>query len=520
MISLEERSKKIRWSVFWSLVEKVFVVLVAIAAFEALALLGDACDEAAKSKKTRYKLDADTLNELSLIAGQIAATPAAHDALANAAKNFRPKPAPPRRGVDAFGTAAELATAVERLVDIEIWKEYTDTVKKIADAPPLKRDELRPDPLTNAEARARGLTMATHALVESAVLKLPSKSPATLRMYDEDDPMHVMFEILWYSALIVGVLASSYLLLIIFRALPFTSIEGYWTERVKDLVSRAAPSAAIRTVAGTAALAPLAAAVVLGGGVIGGTSYATMPGGASRTTIIHEHEPLTVTHTSYSPELTFDFRSYPQTPPAFDEQGLKKKIDEARDAVNAATKNAVDQRLMNTEARIDRVDSTMDRAIDQQLLIGDLALDAREAGRYSASKIDVVSKKVGKIDDVDSTTTTIKSEQAKGAVIDNDVLGQSAAADERGYFSRAFGWTLFQVTPGVIDAMRAKLGAGAMREGTPERAFIDALGKMKKGPFNFRDFDKELDKVLPDSAVAIAKENRRALLRLSALPRE
>jgi|GEM_PF-3088652 len=521
MISLKERASKIRWTAFWSFAEKVFVVFVAIAAFKALTLLGTKSDEATKSRKTRYKLDQATLCKLSSLADQIAAMPAAHDALSNAADHFSLETK--QKVPDTFATPAEFAVAVERLVDIEIWKEYTTSIAASLIAKSPKSGEGRPDALANADARARGMIAASHALVESAVLKLPTESVKERfgAMYDEDDPMHVMFEILWYASLIIGVLAASYLLLIIFRALPFTSIESYWTERVRDLVNRAAPGVATRSLTGVATLAPLAAALALGGTIIGGTSYATVPGGASRTTtVIHEHEPLTLNRDTYSPEFTFDFR-HSQTVQPIDYEVIKRDIGAARDDVKSATRTALDQRLTDTDNRVEHVDGTIGRLIDQQLLIGDLALDAREAGRYSASKINDVSNKVTPVEAIGRTTSTMSVAQADGAALDGEVLAQTAVADERGFWARAFGFTNFQVTPAVVDAFRARLGVRAVMQGTDESTLIQALIEMEKvPPLNYLAFGKALAKCVPANAAHLVDEHRRALLRLSALPRD
>lgn len=82
------------------------------------------------------------------------------------------------------------------------------------------------------------------------------------RIVDPDDPLNVIYDSLWYGALIIGVLTFAALVLSpVFRAIPLAGVDDSMAERLKTLIARGPRM--MRTASGIAAAA-VGAAVIVG----------------------------------------------------------------------------------------------------------------------------------------------------------------------------------------------------------------------------------------------------------------
>jgi hypothetical protein len=89
----------------------------------------------------------------------------------------------------------------------------------------------------------------------------PQISAVAARIVDADDPLNVIYDSLWYGALIIGVLTFAALLLSpIFHAVPISGAEESLAEKVKSLIARS--PRAMRTASSVAATAVGAMAIV------------------------------------------------------------------------------------------------------------------------------------------------------------------------------------------------------------------------------------------------------------------
>ncbi len=86
-------------------------------------------------------------------------------------------------------------------------------------------------------------------------------------MVDPDDPLSIIYDVLWYAALIIGVMAFAALVLApVFRAVPLTGAEDSFGERVRGFFSRApralsTGSSLLAAAVGTAAIVGASAAL-------------------------------------------------------------------------------------------------------------------------------------------------------------------------------------------------------------------------------------------------------------------
>lgn len=432
-------------------------------------------------------------------------------------------------------TTQELTAFVEHLTDAAIWSEYAETVQSLQkkylaqlqqDAKlAAKSGETGKMPDTNAvfanslaaeEARTRSRIAAVHARVEAKVIHLKEGDESFLsRMADEKSSLHVLFEIMWYALMIVGVLACSFLLMVAFTALPFTSIDGEWTKRMEELLKTAAPGAA-RAVA----IAPLAAAAIIGGTVLTGASYATVPGGISREVVRREqtieNHPVTNEGSPY-----YDYRKY--TPSGIDEATLIRQLDVATGRINNSTENhavAVSACVRDGSANvIEHVRGSTDEVLDKAAGIELIASAATGHASAAHAAAETTAAHTATIDRrIANDGQSIDDEQQRQNELQSHSIAATTAVDDRGFWRRNFGRTQYKVGAAAIDAMNERMAAEKISQ-SDQLAVHTALRAMTTvPPLNSSRFREALARHgMPEPMITCYF---RTLLHVSELPRD
>jgi hypothetical protein len=407
-------------------------------------------------------------------------------------------------------TRPELVAAIEQLADAMIWRETSDEIRTLdkqsraaakaaAEASRSQQDNQKNkasteareiehafDSIASQDALARTRIAGMHALIEATATQIENEKagtePPLQSMFDEKHPLYVLYEICWFTLLALAVLASSWLLMILFTVLPFTSAEGYWTKRIGELIEKTVPG-----MVSAAAALPLAGAALIAATAFAGTSFATTPGGyarnANRTTIedhsTHVHPPAQVS----SPQIEEALRqvaemlageihgaeSHLQNTAKTNQGLVDGRLDIAHDtqvktlllssaaasysgaaaAVGSVAAAAGYQTVIQTEpvARIDKTTGELNATIGKPTLEGTMA--------YQAATI---SKSLA--DDQDQIKTAHKNivneyeEESGGRKAS---LDQSTRVDTRILFWRMFGRMQFKVTPAAVRQMAAYL---------------------------------------------------------------
>lgn len=431
-------------------------------------------------------------------------------------------------------TTQELTAFVEHLTDAVIWNEHALTVQdlqknyraQLAQDAKLaaKSGEAGRTPDTNAvfanslaaaDAQTRSRIAAVHARVEAKVIHLKEGDTSFLsQMADEKSSLHVLFEIMWYALMIVGVLACSFLLMVAFTALPFTSIDGEWTKRIEEILKTAAPGAA-RAVA----IAPLAAAAIIGGTVLTGASYATVPGGISREVMRREqtieNHPVTNEGSPY-----YDERKYTQS--GIDEAVLIRQLDFATGRINSTTQNhaaAVSACVRDVSAGvIEQVHGSAGAVLDKAEGIELVASAATGHASAARTAAETTADQTGRIDRrIANDGESIDEEQQRQDGLQSHSIAATTAVDDRGFWGRNFGRTQYKIGAAAIDAMNARMSAEKISE-SDQLAVHSALRAMTTvPPLNSSRFREALARHgMPEPMITCYF---RTLLHVSALPR-
>jgi len=526
---------EVRRHVISSYIEKLFVVVVAIAAFTGLLELGHATDD------QKMQVNRDLLQRLEKTASKMRGDPTAQrtDALRQLdalAKNFA------EDGKSPSVSPAEAAVQIEHLADEAVWDDYqTDiagpataqtvpTASKPSNSTASKagksgRDS---DGLAAAEGRARGRIAAVHALIEAAMPHVQGEPKSIWKqMADEKSSLHVLYEIVWYSLLIIGVLACSYLLMTVFMALPFTSLDSHWTERLNEILKTGLPQGA------RMALTPLAAAALIGGTVIAGASYATVPGGVSRRYVEQVRNEFGGARIELSP-ATYN---YPQTPnvtvDGINEGRIVSLVEGAKKDINTQTNSradAIGHSLTDTRsvvtAAISKVATAVDNTKNEAQAAHELADKANghaesadthaQSANTHAESADTQAHGIASAIEVKSAAVSVEQERQDAR--QSHVLAQTAAADERGFWRRNFGFTMFKVGPGVIDAIDARMASEHCSDAERQQ-MRDVMKAMAdhEDPASRWGFEAALDR--HKLAPALKDRYFRTLLHLCELPR-
>jgi hypothetical protein len=446
----------------------------------------------------------------------------------------------------------EFVAAVEQLVDERIWRETAAKIRTLAGMQP---DEHYLDRIAGEESLARTRIAGLHALIEARATQIEKSQEqhTPLRsMLDEKHPLYVLYEICWYMLLALAVLASSWLLLTLFTVLPFTEAEGYWTKRIGDIIDKFAPGMA------SAAL-PLASAGLIAATVFAGTGFATTPGGYARpSTTVRVFDDRSM-HLSVQP-----------MGPSQDMQdaleSLKIALNEQIGASRDEVVNTVHDRAGSLEEHLqwadERQKNTLACATSADAHAGSAELNAKQATLNAA----VAADQTRSVETINSTTQTVAkvigtpeapdrslfrnvdaidgklaassatlahakkevdNQYAESSDARSAWFAQAAVVDERGFFWRTFGRTLFKVGPAAIHSMAAYLNVKLNDKGWPPaddesteakliNVLIDAqcLTPMRSG-----EFREALRKNQPSEVAELMKRYDRQLLHLCALQR-
>jgi hypothetical protein len=359
----------------------------------------------------------------------------------------------------------------------------------------------------------------------------------------DDSGTHVVYEMLWYASLLLGVVASSILFLVVVTALPITGGEGYVKKGVDELLKRAPTS-------GKSGIAAPLLAAVIGGGTLVGTVAATQAGGqgrgvyerasiesAARSSLIRAGDQV-----SYrGGDIDAAFHSTEEVelpPPAINLDPITDSlytISESAGRVVGETRRAnekIAEVLRSALSRIagqERAASETSRllvALQQAVGIVQTDLgrhedDATQLEQALAKLTSAVAEHEAEIAGAVQTVKEIEDRQADASA---RYLAQTAQRDPRGLFARTFSGTLYQVGPLVPSLMSTFLEDTT--DPKARTAMLEVLHKMRgEGPFKGSEFEsrlrKELHKRLAPEQVKILlrQSNRSALLKICAMPR-
>jgi hypothetical protein len=324
-------------------------------------------------------------------------------------------------------------------------------------------------------------------------------------------------------------------------ALPFTSLDSHWTERLNEILKSGLPQ-------GTRmALTPLAAAALIGGTVIAGASYATVPGGVSRRYVEQVRNEFGGARIELSP-ATYN---YPQTPnvtvDGINEGRIVSLVDGAREDINTNTTSradAIGQSLTETRTAVTEAISTVATAVNDakaeataaRQLAGNASQYASDADSHAksaethaqsaethaqsadthAQSADTRTRAIASAIDVKSTS--VAHEQERQDARQSHVLAQTAAVDERSFWRRNFGFTMFKVGPGVIDVIDARMASEHCSDAERQQ-MRDVMKAMAdhEDPASRWGFEAALDR--RKLAPALKDRYFRTLLHLCELPR-
>jgi hypothetical protein len=571
-----------RREALFSLGHKFAILAVAMIAFWGLVALGNHSRDVTKRTQGKWQLSRENLTELAAVAANVAAvqgtsasggqraqTNADADFIKDVAAAFDPQ----KKLGKGVGTRQEFVTAAEQLVDAQIWRECRDNIRtavlgvsaittntaspalktskgaKPANAAPDANRYL--DIISAEEAFARTRIAGVHALLEAAAtqvdLSQSEAAPVLDKMFDEKHPLYVLFQLTWYLLLSLAVLATAWLLMILFTVLPFTSAEGYWTKRMGDLLEKFAPG----LISGSTVV-PLVSTLLIAGSVLAGTGMATVPGGTAR--------PASYVHTDVADHSTHIRNVVTEGgSTGIRSSELKAALSATEGAINTvigSTKEAINSSVQETGRKVTDLHGKTDGLIQTTRVIDQATNAQSEIAKNSkaiadkASKIDDAASKAGAA--AENTGTIAKrlatDEQsvtnARQAIdVENErqksardaELSQAAVVDERGFLGRAFGRTLFRVGPGVVQQMAAFLNVSvdppsvkppAPVSPTPDARLVALLQKMAAPsipPLNSSKFEERLLSEAgadPEVRDLIHNKHRRRLLHLCALPRD
>jgi len=581
--------KAARREAIFSLGHKFAILAVAMLSFWGLVALGNHSRDVTKRTQGKWQLSRQNLTELANVAANVAAVQTASSSQGQRAqtnsdadfiKDIAAAFDPQKKLGKGVGTRQEFVTAAEQLVDAQIWRECRDNIRTAVTAvsgsttnttsrPPntakgAKAANTAPDAnryldiISAEEAFARTRIAGVHALLEAAAtqvdLSQSETAPILDKMFDEKHPLYVLFQITWYLLLSLAVLATAWLLMILFTVLPFTSAEGYWTKRMGDLLEKFAPG----LISGSTVV-PLVSTLLIAGSVLAGTGMATVPGGIAR--------PASYVRTDIADHSTHIRNVVTEGGPtgirsgelkaalSATEGAITKVIDSTTGAINSSVQKTEEtvtdlhgktdgliQRtngLIQTTGAIDRATNAESEIAKNSKAIADRASKIDDA----ASKANAAAENTGTIanrleTDEQSVTTAkqaIEVENGRQKSARDAELIQAAVVDERGFLGRTFGRTLFHVGPGVVQRMAALLNVSidppavnpsAPLSPTPDARLVALLQKMAAPSIPALNSSKFEARLLSEAGAdtevrdLIHNKHRRRLLHLCALPRD
>jgi hypothetical protein len=486
----KEALRKARRQFAWSFAHKIAIAAIAIIAFERLAWVGRASDTHAKKRTQRWVLSRVEFSTIVAEANNITQDVSANTGPKIISPSSKIPPTTPEMAAiraikdvqnsiigdpQMFATRDELASALKKRVDARIWAIGTNELAEELVAKPHSKDLEKM--VREKEAWIRARSAAAHTLIDAGSVRITAADSNNAsesmwkKMFDSSTPYYVIFQMLWYSLLLIGVLSVSYLLLILFSALPFTNLESYWTKRITDILSSAA---------GVRIAAPLLGSAVLAAAIVAPTMGQTAPGGLSReeTTIRQATVYGARTTTNIEGSQTTTNIEGSQTTTNVDARNIHNGLgDQAfKDAVANLTRAMtlrVPQKvgdelrplIMNTRTDLRGITRQMvDLVTTQEIMASDLAiarakaLEAADAAQKALAKATELDKaQTAMQSSLSESGTKISAVQARQDELGSNLRLQTTQTDERNVWARAFGPTMFEMTPAVIDAMTIRL---------------------------------------------------------------
>ena len=527
----------------WSYLHKVLLLIVAVLGFQSLHALSELKREHGDLQKVQYTAE-----------GLVAL-------VAEASGSERALTLPPVPG-GVFSTREQMEAALKDQAEARVWSEFHQVVagwrKEMARLQQLpvtdarQREYARYADLVGREeayARTRAQAVRQRLGAQFAALDVkPLRKTATglkARLsptLDPDNDLYVLYQILWYASLFVGVGAASLLLVVLLTALPITDGEGYWTAKIRELLSRTPSIPGARH----SVAAPLLAAMI-GGGTMLGTIAETVPGGTARPPadpIIYtcrekcdsELQVTSETNNSFELTVTSGPHDPPRLPPqppidlgpvtsalhgvqtAVEKEG--RKVTEAVTSSGAATARAINEKIDVTANATNRIleatDGKLGPARDSLKTIDATLATVPPAVTTEAA---AVRTKVG--DSAEAIEKQSADIAAKEDARAKASLAYAAERDPRGAFLRMFGFTQYRISPGVIQMMEARVTNELQRA-----ALSAALKKLSVDAKTGEPIDRSrwelesaLRKELGVEYQRLANEQLPALLRVAAMPR-
>ena len=503
-----------------------------------------------------------------------------------------------------YETREQLISALQDISEASAWARFravtSDAHTKMQNAKmqnaKLAQDEYVrfADFVAHEETYAKALASAARKSVGARLAAMdlkPEKPPEeTLTVFEELiqptlDPgsdTHVIYQILWYASLLIGVVASSMLLVIVFTALPITTAEGYWTKRINELIEWR-PGSAMRSIVAPLLAAPLLTAA-LAGGTLAGAAMATEAGGNARPPKDQRAQSDQGNRIPQSPKIELPKGDPPKTgeekPPVPPDEVSERldAIDESLAALSRAITNGftgVTGRIGDTEKtvvkRMGGVGSKVNNKVSQtarevQHQIAELRQPVSETNLATQATLkgvtDITPKVTETHQNVGTLSTRVKEHEYRRQEDTRDIRGraeniqatqlqqdkaairtlaQNAQRDPRGFLGRTFGPTLFKIGPLVIETMDARLGESKVPD-AERTAFRNALTAIqqqqrkgehepKHGAETYRVFKAHLRTELLASGASVSPEvsatqvealianHFSALVRICALPR-
>lgn len=368
---------------------------------------------------------------------------------------------------EANATLGELLKANPRKPDA-IREQFNARTNLIA----LRAADLQEAQQTAAEARAElkrawDASNPSKARVPYAYFHVPALDTAARHIVDPDDPLSIIYDALWYAALIIGVLTFAALVLApLFRAVPLTGADDSFGEKLRGLLARA--PRAMRTGAGLIASTIGAVAIV-------GASAALPSSPLKETGFVPPREDVQEIRKVKEPEepkppvTATDTTGGPSTPDSEIEK-LRTELTEIRntisqhDAVNHIDAAHVheapppdDRSLIRMTELAENVERSVG-GLTEQISQRDEAIGRKIADSH-ATVIDKVAA-------VEKRTQNVEQElQGAGLKIDtraNDiessVILPHMLGEKPSLLSTTLGFDRYQVTP-TATAFLKKLGA-------------------------------------------------------------
>jgi len=590
----EKLRRRARKAVAMSYASKAALALIACLGFGALQWLGDQKVFEEKFRETRWEVNPDVTavvqaavvqaatDSAEMTAGMKSVPNSAAVKSASALPTVKtaigasscPGVLAPAATVRSFASREQLILAMQEQAEACVWASFRATVevtsRKLADVgkkPPARSEEFISfaDFIAREAAVARVTARAARQHVGARLMSMPL-TPRELDAYEpnangstwerlaawcsnkvqraaaEDSGTHVVYEMLWYAALLLGVVASSILFVVVVTALPISSGKGYWTKRIAEILERVPTS-------GKSGIAVPLLAAVIGGGTLAGAVAATQAGGQGRG--VYERAAIESVAASGSIQAggSLNYRGGDvntvnrgaEEPPFLPPVVHLDPISDSLSAISESIRKLVDkppsanqaiaQAFSSATSRLDGVERTASETSQRVAVLQQAVADLRvELGR----QVDSVEPLVAAVDALTSTVAqhegeiaaavrTVEESAERQAAASARNLAQTAQSDPRGFFARTFRGTVYQVGPLVPDLMAAFL-----EDTTDARAIAamrEVLQKMRdEGPAPRSVFEtklgEELRKRAPEHAEALLRSSRSALLKICALPRQ